>query len=231
VQQFSRNCVAFIALVLASVTARAAALTDAEQQAKDALKLALTNRYPNVDDWTLSKIGSHEKLSAESKVVSNIEVLHAGARSAVKVWFSDSSGVKRSQILWFVVQGQQSVFVAVRELGAGEIVDKTATVRALQDVVSSSCTAFELSADTTMRTRRRIEVGQAVCRENVEPLPAVSRGDTVLVRYASERITVVSKGIAHRDGVLGQRLRISSSDNRETFFAIVTAPREVTLYE
>jgi flagella basal body P-ring formation protein FlgA len=68
-----------------------------------------------------------------------------------------------------------------------------------------------------------------MCREGIEPRPAVARGEAVTVRYFSARISISTQAIAQQDADIGQKLRVVNPANRDSFSAVVTGVREAAI--
>jgi flagella basal body P-ring formation protein FlgA len=82
-----------------------------------------------------------------------------------------------------------------------------------------------------MRSRRALREGAAICREALEPRPAVSRGEDVVVRYVSAAISIQGKAVAQADAEIGQSVYVMNPTNRDPFRAVVSAMREVVVHE
>lgn len=206
---------------------RAGALVAATQ----ALQLALQQRHAEVTQWSIRPLVTERALQAlPTTAPSGVRVTHAGARSAVRLTWALASTYVTT--FWFEVSGIASAVVTNRDLAPGAAVSAADAIFVERDVMELSCTAVLDPAQLQqMRMRRALRAGTPICREAIEPRPAVMRGEDVVVRFVSPRVSITSKGIAQADAHIGQNVFVMNAASRDAFRAVVSALKEVVVYE
>jgi flagella basal body P-ring formation protein FlgA len=212
--------------------ADASVSNDVDDAARRELATVLQTKYSGVTRWSLQLIESAaEVIPALPRArPTNVSVLHTGARSAVRVFWTDGGAARRSHTLWYEVAGSQLVPIAMREIFAGAEILAADTGQAERDVVALGCApAASIESLRGMRARRVVRPGQPFCQQDLERRPAVARGDTVTVHYTSSRVDITTKAVAQRDAEIGQTLRVINPINHEPFTAVVSANQEVVI--
>jgi flagella basal body P-ring formation protein FlgA len=214
-----------------SESAASISRVDVQSEARRVLTEALERKYSGVTTWQLSpRLDGGIPAQFVNNPPTSVAVLHAGPRSAVRATWSQSGAAEQSHTLWFDVQGVESVWVATHEIPAGTAVSAADVAEEVRDAVALGCTPVTTVATLlNMRTRRVVRRGQAMCREGIEPRPAVARGEAVTVRYFSARISISTQAIAQQDADIGQKLRVVNPANRDSFSAVVTGVREAAI--
>lgn len=82
-----------------------------------------------------------------------------------------------------------------------------------------------------MRTRIALRNGDVICRERVEPQPAVARGDEVVVVSVAGPVSVTARALAQADGEIGELLKVRNPRSRDVYEARVTAKGTVSVNE
>jgi flagella basal body P-ring formation protein FlgA len=196
------------------------------------LSAEVRRAYPDVVDWTIAPIAKTMRDAPPSDVVANIEVLKTGPRSAVRMTWREHDGSQRTRTLWFEVAGRRPVLVTVRDFAAREELLPADLAANEQDVLRLGCTPIHSEDEVAgMRAKRALRSGAAICREAIEPQPAVARGDKVTVRYESERVSLTSKGVAQQDARIGEMLRVVNPATKDSFTAVVSGVHEVIVHE
>ena len=200
------------------------------QAAQQALHDQLQATYPDVVSWTLTPMLSDRQAAAAEAIADvRVEPVRLGKRSALQVsWLEGERRVR--QALWFAVTGEQPALLMGVDVRRNELIpvelvrsDERAPWQPTCEVVSQS-TSLQ-----GMRARKALRAGDALCADDVEPKPPVSRGEPVVVHSTAGLVTVVSKGIAEQDGAIGDRLRVKNPSSGELYLAVVTAEGEVVV--
>lgn len=196
------------------------------------LLAALQAAYPAVSDWTLVPLlgkGQDERLQRSPP--SHVSVVRLGSRSAVRLsWKQEQRSVHST--VWFAVAGMQNVLTATSEIRRGSALTPQLATQSNRDALAAACTPLVIGeALTDMRARVTLKEGQVICSQSIEPRPPVTRGEEVIVRAAAGSVTIMAKGVAQQDGLLGQRVRVKNPSNGNTFLAAVSATAEVVVDE
>jgi len=228
------SSLARLVLGCALLSCSAASLGDADWRAlaEQVLQQALTNRHPHVEEWHLRALtGERQERRLAAQPALAAEVLQLGARSAVRLW-CDPQPRRQCATVWFAVSGMQLVLTSAIELAQASPVTAATLIMQRNDVVKLGCEPLaSLDGLEGSRTRQRLYAGQALCRSFLEPRPAVSRGETVMVRVAAGSVAIMARAIAQQDGNPGQAVRIKRPDSMAPFLATVTGVGQVALSE
>jgi len=205
-------------LILTALCVASAAAFAQEAAVDQLLLTALRERYPLVARWDIKPFAS--PMTEEG---TDASVLRLGPRSAVRVG---------TRTKWYAVAGFQSVVVVVRTVAAGQALEDRDGELEEKNVLAVACEPL-ISADAlrNARAKRNKRAGEIICVSDIEALPFVARGDEVTVRYVGERVVLVTKGVAQADGALGDALLVRNPHSNDSFRAIVSGNKEVTLHE
>jgi flagella basal body P-ring formation protein FlgA len=206
--------VAVLTLALASVSPQYSSLNER-------LRAALQERFPAVLRWEIKPIAAAAEHAVDQSEA--VSVLKLGPRSALRVG-------KRVQ--WYAVAGFQPVLTATRRVSGGESLSADDGTVVDKNVLGAGCEPLSHAQQLNgMRVRKALHAGDMICGNAIEPQPRVARGDRVTVKYESERVTLVAKGVAQADAELGQPLLVINPESRQSFRAIVSGDKEVTIHE
>jgi flagella basal body P-ring formation protein FlgA len=153
-------------------------------------------------------------------------------RSRMCVWLdAHVDGVFQESLpLWFDVSVYESVLVASRDLPARQSLQPGDYRMERRDIsTAGGLTLGERSAMDGLRTRRALPAGSMLVAEALEPVPAVSRGQQVLVHAQAGRVTVKALAIALEDGEPKQRIRVRRPDGQASYSAVVIAAGQVSV--
>jgi flagella basal body P-ring formation protein FlgA len=139
---------------------------------------------------------------------------------------------RRGTLLWFNVAGYGQAVVAARPLSAGAPLDPGDGTVVERDLVGGNCNPIrDPRALTAKRARRFFQVGEILCDNLLEPLPAVTRGEEVALVYIGRNFTLAARAIAQADGAVGKRVTVRNVSGGEVFAATVTGKGEVSVNE
>lgn len=124
--------------------------------------------------------------------------------------------------VWFAVSVLQDVLVASRELAAGSLLQPEDLSLGHRDIswVRGTPVANDLMLEGK-RLKRRIPAGKILTGEALEALPAVVKGQQVMVRAVAGRVSLVTPAIALADGRARQRIWVRKPDSREKYSVVV----------
>jgi flagella basal body P-ring formation protein FlgA len=200
--------------------------------AEQALRQALTKQHPNIEEWRLRALtGARQEPRLAAQPVVDAEVMQLGARSAVQLW-CDQQSRYRCATVWFAVSGLQYAVTSAAELAQAGTVRAQGLIMQQHDVMKLGCEPLSsLEGVEGSRTRQRLYAGQALCRNFLEPRPAVGRGESVTVRAVAGSVAITAHAVAQQDGNVGQTVRIKRSNSISPFMATVTGVGQVTVNE
>lgn len=200
--------------------------------AESNLLAALRREYPQVQQWNLTAAVSERQRDRLNDIeVTAATVMQTGARSAVRLEWT-AGGRRARTTLWFVTQGLQGVLVASRYLAAGAPLQSTDASAMERDVMPLACRPL-VSSDMLAGTRTKVPLHEddVICSDDIEPRPAVSRGEAVRVKFIAGRVAVTSKAIAQADGNIGAVLKVRNPSSGLTYLAEVIGEQEVFAHE
>jgi flagella basal body P-ring formation protein FlgA len=153
----------------------------------------------------------------------------ATVRKRMSVWLDAyvDGNHYRSVPVWFAVDARAPGFVAAMDLDAGST-PGDAMVRPATIALTGQCQALADGArfDGEFRLRRPVAAGQPVCAEDLDVLPAVVRGDEVLVTARSGPVEVSAVAVALEDGEPGQAIDVRRDRRGERFEVVVTGVKQ-----
>jgi flagella basal body P-ring formation protein FlgA len=200
--------------------------------AQSALLDALRCEHPDVQQWDLeARVSERQRERLRDAVPLNVQVTATGARSAVRIeWLAD--GRRARTTVWFAASGMAPALVVRRAVRAGEPLQPGDAVLAEHDVMTLGCEPLTV-AEALLGTRTRVPLSasEAICAGAVEPRPAVSRGEEVVVRFVAGRVAVSGRAIALTDGIVGSQLKVRNPSSGMTFMAEVVGEQEVFAHE
>jgi flagella basal body P-ring formation protein FlgA len=227
----ARTLVLCATVVWAMATDRAAA-ADArwQPQVEQVLRSALAERWPQVQEWSMRPLlTKRQRTKLDALTIRQVAVAQTGARSTVRV-ISGTSSHEMTTTVWFAVEGREPVLSATSALSAGTVLSPQHVSVRMQDVLARDCTlSGGMGALIAMRLKRAVQAGEMLCSADVEPAPLVARGEAVTVRAIAGAVTLTTRGIAERDGMLGSVLPVRNLASGATFEAAVTGRAEVTV--
>jgi flagella basal body P-ring formation protein FlgA len=220
---------ALFGCVLLLGTAATAGAEPWQALAETTLQRALMVRYPGVEQWRIDALlGTRPAQRLATQDAVDAEVLQLGKRSAVRLWCAQPR--RQCATVWFAVSGTQQLLSSTTEVPPASALTPAALVLREHDVLALRCEPLAASADWIgARTTQRLRAGQALCRHSLEPRPAVSRGEAVMVRVSIGAVAIHARAIAQQDGNPGQLVRLRRAQDVEPFVATVTGMGQVTL--
>lgn len=145
----------------------------------------------------------------------------ARVRSRMTVWVDvwvDDRFVRVVPVV-FGVEAWGDAVTAIAPLQAGILLEAGATERRQVDLAASGASAVPAGA---VRTRRAVAAGEVVRAHDVEPLPAVVRGQWAVLRSGSGAVSSESRVQVLQDGHLGDSVRVKPSAATASLVAKVT---------
>ncbi|AMO95589.1 flagella basal body P-ring formation protein FlgA [Collimonas fungivorans] len=151
----------------------------------------------------------------------------------VDIWIDRE--FSRSIPVSFEVRAYQDGYVASQDMAAGSVVNPANFERRevdVADVAHENAVAVKSEADSTLwRIRRSVNKGQPVLRSQVEPAPAVTRGEQITLRTHAGLVSLEGRVEALQDGYLGQMVRVRAAAATSSVMARVAGPGMVEITE
>jgi flagella basal body P-ring formation protein FlgA len=201
------------------------------QAAQEALRGSLQTEHPTISRWVLEpKIGARQLQRLPQQTPSRVQVMRVAARSAVRIFWDSPS--RSTATVWFAVHGMRPAVIARQTAAAGSALQSGDAAVEEVDILPLSCNPLvspdELSG---MRTKVALRGGDVICKERIEPQPAVARGDEVVVVSVAGAVSVTSRALAQSDGEVGGRLKVRNPRSRDVYEARVTGKGTVSVNE
>lgn len=89
--------------------------------------------------------------------------------------------------------------------------------------LAGDCASFGL------RLRRDLQAGDVLLGNELEPVPAISEGDTVKLELSEGGINIEAGALALTDGLIGQQIPVQATTSKEAVIATVIAPDTVNI--
>jgi flagella basal body P-ring formation protein FlgA len=201
------------------------------QVAQEALRARLQIEHPDIPTWVLEpRIGARQLERMPQQVPTRVQVTRVAARSAVKIFWDSPS--RSTATVWFAARGLQPVVIARQPAFAGSALQISDAAVQEVDILPLSCNPLA-SPDQLqgMRTKVALRGGDVICRERIEPQPAVARGEEVVVVSVAGTVSVTARARAESDGEIGQRLKVRNPRSRDVYEARVTGKGMVSVNE
>jgi flagella basal body P-ring formation protein FlgA len=201
------------------------------QVAQEALRARLQVEHPDIPTWVLEpRIGARQLQRLPQDTPARVQVARVAARSAVKVVWE--SPVRTTATVWFAAHGLRPVVIARQAATVGSALEAAGAAVQEVDILPLSCNPL-VSPDELqgMRTKVALRSGDVICKERVEPQPAVARGDEVVVVSTAGSVSVTARALAQSDGEVGERLKVRNPRSRDVYEAKVTAKGMVSVNE
>jgi flagella basal body P-ring formation protein FlgA len=225
-----RGTVALL-LMLAAMTAHADSDAPWLQVAQEALRARLQLERPDIPTWVLEpRIGARQLQRLPQTTPARVQVTRVAARSAVNIFWEFPS--RATATVWFAARGLRPVVTArqATSVGGALQIDEAAVQEV--DILPLSCNPLvSLDALQGMRTKVALRSGDVICKERIEPQPAVARGDEVVVVSTAGAVSVTARALAQSDGEIGERLKVRNARSRDVYEAKVTAKGMVSVNE
>jgi flagella basal body P-ring formation protein FlgA len=146
----------------------------------------------------------------------------------MQVWVDllGTTGVVRSVPVSFEVTAYVKAAVADRDVAIGSTVASVLTEREVD--VTTLTAAPRSSSDilaqgaSTLRLRRGLRAGDVVTAFDLEPVPAIQRGDWVTLRLVNGNVSMESRVEALQDAQVGQSVRVKLNGAERSVLARVT---------
>jgi flagella basal body P-ring formation protein FlgA len=152
-----------------------------------------------------------------------------GRRMCVWVELRVDGEVQRNIPVWFSVSVPGRVLTLSRGVPRGHPLGPSDVEAVERDLATVRGTPVADPAELSgLRARRQAGAGTALVREDLEPLPPVSKGDRINVHASSGPVHLLVPAIADTDGFLNQRIRVRRDAAGESYWVRVVGPGEAT---
>ncbi len=148
------------------------------------------------------------------------------ARMHVTVDVISSQGLVRTVTLTFQVTAHVKGLVAGQDLAAGS---QTAALLEERDIEVTALAphaaplpAAQAANAAALQLKRGLKAGELIQARDLEPVPAVQRGDWITLRLAQGDIQMESRAEALQSGQPGQNIRVKPTGSERSMLARVT---------
>jgi flagellar basal body P-ring formation protein FlgA len=101
--------------------------------------------------------------------------------------------------------------VATRSIRRGELIAQNDLELRTWDISATPLIVADMKECLGMRAKTTLSAGKPLLRSNIAIPPLVSRGDLVVIEARSGGMVVVDRGIALKDGLLGEKVPIRNA--------------------
>ena len=183
----------------------------------------------NSNSAQISALTSPDVANEAPAAGATVSVTRLGQRSAVWLGSADKARHRRGQLLWFAVSGYAPVLTASHLIAFGAPLTPADGHLQDQDIIAAACKPLlEADALAGQRARRTLHEGDTLCTAAIEPVPAVARGQEVVMHYAAQNLQLTARAVAQTDGTLGRSVSVRGPSG-EIFTAIVSGKGEVSV--
>jgi flagella basal body P-ring formation protein FlgA len=164
--------------------------------------------------------------------VQRFEVGPLGSRTLVLMHGRDSNGRPAIARRWYEIAGFGPGVVMTRPLSALTTVTPDMVALTPIDVMAQPCAPLSDPASAVgMRLLQSRHRGDALCASMLGTVPAVTRGETVIVQVTAGAVVLRTEAVARADAGVGERVPLNRSTNSDLFWGVVTTPGEVRIDE
>ncbi|MCD6569529.1 MAG: flagellar basal body P-ring formation protein FlgA, partial [Deltaproteobacteria bacterium] len=140
-------------------------------------------------------------------------------------------GAKSSKPKAFHISAMVKVFVdapvATSTIRRGSIISPKDIEAKRIDITRAPPIVFDMKECIGMRSKSCIRKGCPILLSNIERPPIVSRGQGVIIEAVGANIAIRDKGIALKDGYLGQNIPVKNISSGRKIFGTVIAPSKI----
>lgn len=193
-----------------------------QQSARDVLLERLQGKY---DQVSIHPVGELKPVVTTAGRVSFHPKLSPGSRlqKRMAVWVDVRVDGRHFQTVpvWFAVTVRMPVWVAQRPISPKQEVPRESVAQDVRDIAGLASDPLTATSLHGLRAARKLSSGKIITTEDVEPIPAVSKGEviTVYASYGTVRLQV--KAVALTDGRLSQQIVVKNPGSGESFRATV----------
>lgn len=196
---------------------------------RDELAAALRARHPELTRVVLTPLA---RVPAGELEIPAELALDKRLRTWVRAPGED--GRPHRHVQWWALEAYAPVLVARRALRAGRPVAPADFAAEERDIAGAQATLLRRDpgvASGRWRATRYVAAGAALRRADLEPAPAVLRGEEVRVSLVAARFTIETTGVARDEGRVGAVIAVMRRGSAEPYFAEVVGDREVLIRE
>ncbi|MBV8464766.1 MAG: flagellar basal body P-ring formation protein FlgA [Burkholderiales bacterium] len=124
----------------------------------------------------------------------------------------------------FQVHARQSALVAKTDLQKGQVLACANLDMQERDLAQLDATPVTDCTRQGLRLRRNLAAGEVLQANMLEPVPAVSEGDTVALQLNDGAVALETRAVALLEGNVGQRIPVKATGSEESVLALIVAP-------
>jgi flagellar basal body P-ring formation protein FlgA len=113
--------------------------------------------------------------------------------------------------------------VAGRLIRRGEVITEGDLELKTWDISASPLLVSDMKECLGMRAKTTLQAGKPLLRSNIAQPPLVSRGDIVALEARSEELVIMDRGIALKDGFLGEKIPIKNAGSGKQVVGTIIA--------
>jgi len=150
------------------------------------------------------------------------------SRMPVRVEICDRNGAVSKRFQYTArVSIFKTVAVVCSDLGRGEPITRGDIRMVKTDVTGFEDYFEEASQLDNMQANRLLRAGTVLTRRNVNAVPVIHRGDTVMIRIRVGNVFATASGIARQDGGKGEKIRVYYDMTRTILDCVVIDEKTV----
>jgi flagella basal body P-ring formation protein FlgA len=134
--------------------------------------------------------------------------------------------------VWFSVRALGPVLVTERSHRSHESLDRSTLRFEERDIAALIDLPLDRDADLELlRTRHAMTAGHVLLRRDVEERPPILAGEDVTVQVTYRSIAIETRGVALKEGRVGEPIALKNPDSAQTYSARVTGPHRAEVIE
>lgn len=155
----------------------------------------------------------------------------AAAHVTVPVEVRVGGALMQTLPVTFEVQHQRPVLVARTFLDKGRLLQCGDVDIQVREVASMALPPVIAQCDAKLRLRRSVVAGEVLTPAQLESLPLISKGDSVVLQVAAGNVRLQAQALALADGEFGQHIQVLPSHAQGVVRATVRGAGQVVLDE
>jgi flagella basal body P-ring formation protein FlgA len=190
------------------------------------LQTELRKQYPEVETWIIKPVSAIR--------VKRALQLFAQPVTGTIIYRDTNLFVLRTNdaaAQHYIVKANQRVLTVAAFARRGSSLQSAEAVFELRDVFATSCDSiaegFRSVNFKDWRLRRDVHANEAICRNDIEPVPLVSKHETLALNCTQGEVTVTAIVQALDDGWLGKTIKVRRESNHAVVMARITGRGEV----
>lgn len=190
------------------------------------LQSVLREHYPNVEQWIVTPTHMVRSKQASQLFAQPTTELAVYRNGNLFVVHSTTSGTN-----YYVVKANTRMLIANMFSRKGSELEQVNTGFEFRDAFATRCDSITddlLNQDPKIwRLRRDVHTNEAICRNDIEPVPLVSKHEAITLLCTRGAVMVAAQARAMSDGELGTMIKVRRQGSHVVMMARVTGRGEV----